>query len=79
MLQIANVNKPLCAVSYLVDNGHQVIFDRDVSTGIDTSRIVHKKTGKTIQLKRDRNVWSIDAYIEEECEKNDAQGFGRLG
>ena len=79
VFQIANVNKPLCAVSYLVDHGHQVIFDRDASTGIDTSRIVHKKTGKTIQLKRERNVWAIDAYIEEEAEENNAQGFGRLG
>ena len=79
VFQIANVNKPLCAVSYLVDHGHQVMFDRDTVTGIDTSRIVCKKTGKTIQLKRDRNVLSIDAYIEEECEKDDAQGFGRLG
>ena len=38
-----------------------------------------KKTGKTIQLKREREVWSIDAYIEEDNEENNTQGFGRLG
>ena len=79
VFQIANVNKPLCAVSYLVDHGHQVIFDRDASTGVDTSRIVCKKTGKTIQLKRERNVWTIDVYIEEDTDQNEVQDFGRLG
>ena len=51
--QIAEVNKALCAVSYLVDHGHQVIFDRDEKTGVDTSRIVNKASGKTIPLIRD--------------------------
>ena len=44
--QIAEVNKALCAVSHLVDHGHQAIFDQDEATGVDTSRIVCKKTGK---------------------------------
>ena len=75
--QIAEVNKALCAVSYLVDKGNQVIFDQDEATGLDTSRIVNKKTGKIIQLVRDRNVWTIDAYVEEEV--NECQGFHRRG
>ena len=75
--QIAEVNKALCAVSYLVDQGNQVIFDQDEKTGVDTSRIVNKKTGKIIQLVRDRNVWTIDAYIEEETNSN--QDFHRRG
>ena len=76
--QIAAVNKALCAVSYLVDQGNQVIFDKDPVTGIDTSRIVHKKTGRTIPMIRERNVWIIDAYIDEEAEDKDSD-FARRG
>ena len=75
--QIAEVNKALCAVSYLVDKGNQVIFDQDEVTGMDTSRIVNKKTGKVIQLVRDRNVWTIDAYVDEDV--NEGPGFHRRG
>ena len=64
-------------MSYLVDHGHQVIFDRDEKTGVDTPRIVHKVTGKTIPLVRDRNVWTVDAYIEEDVEPESP--FGRRG
>ena len=75
--QIAEVNKALCAVSYLVDKGNQVIFDQDEVTGLDISRIINKKTGKIIQLVRDRNVWTIDAYVEEDV--NEGPGFHRRG
>ena len=75
--QIAEVNKALCAVSYLVDQGNQVIFDQDEDTGIDTSRIIHKKTGKIIHLVRDRNVWTIDAYVD--AEKDEQSDFPRRG
>ena len=77
IFQIAEVNKALCAVSYLVDNGNQVVFDQDEKTGKDTSRIIHKATGKVIQLVRDRNVWTIDAYVDDEA--NDQAGFHRQG
>ena len=73
------MNKALCAVSYLVDHGHQVIFDQDHRTGADTSSIVNKKTGKTIQLRRDKNVWTIDAFIEEEVVEDDKAEFARRG
>ena len=75
--QIAEVNKVLAAVSSLVDSNCRVIFDRDEKTGVDTSRIVHKVTGKTIPLVRDRNVWTVDAYIEEDVETESP--FGRRG
>ena len=77
VFQIADVNKALCAVSYLVDHGHQVIFDQDEKTGLDLSRIVDKKTGKIMQLVRDRNVWTINAYVEED--KNEGSDFHRRG
>ena len=66
VFQIAAVNKVLCAVSYLVDHGMRVIFDRDEKTGIDTSHIMNKKTGKSIQMVRTRNVWTIEAFIDED-------------
>ena len=76
VFQIAQVNKVLCAVSYLVDNHHRVIFDQDERTGIDTSHILNKKTGKTIKMKRERNVWTIEAFVEDEDEQAD---FARRG
>ena len=79
VFQVAEVNKALCAVSYLVDKGYQVIFDQDVATGKDTSRISHKKTGKMIPLMRERNVWTIDAYIEEDDGAEAGSPFGRRG
>ena len=77
MFQVAEVNKVLCAVSYLVDHGMQVIFDQDEATGIDTSHILNKATGKTIRMNRERNVWTIDAFIDDE---NDSlASFARQG
>ena len=66
VFQVAAVNKVLCAASYLVDNDMRVIFDRCDITGVDTSHILLKKTGETIKMKRERNVWTIDAFVEEE-------------
>ena len=73
VFQVAEVNKVLCAVSYLVDKNNRVTFDRDEKTGVDTSQVFNKTTGKMTKLRRDRNVWVIDAYIEED----DQAPFGR--
>ena len=64
--QIAAVNAVLCAVSYLVDHRMRVIFDQDEKTGVDTSHIFNKKTGTTTKMKRERNVWTTEAFIDEE-------------
>ena len=77
VFQIAEVNKALCAVSYLVDRHNQVIFDKDEETGMDVSRIINKKTGKVIEMTRERNVWTIDAYIDEDTDE--AVDFVRRG
>ena len=83
VFQIAEVNKILAAVSALVDSGHKVVFDRDEKTKLDASFIVHKETGQSIRMRRDRNVWVIDAYVEDgegesEAEPgNPDQGFAR--
>ena len=62
MLQVAEVNKVLCAVSYLVDNGYRVTFDQDPKSGRDTSHILHKKSGRIIKLKFLASSLSI-AYL----------------
>jgi hypothetical protein len=64
--QIAEVNKVLASVSYLVDHNHRVVFDKDAATGRDISFITNKATGASIKMRRDRNVWVIDAYINED-------------
>ena len=66
--QIAEVNKVLASVSWLVDHGHRVVFDKDVGTGRDISFITHKGSGQAIKMKRDRNVWVIDAFVTESSE-----------
>ena len=70
VFQVAEVNKVLCSVSYLVDNGHKVTFDQDYKTGRDTSHILHKESGRIIKLNRARNVWSIEAIVEEDNESD---------
>ena len=77
--QIAEVNKALCAVSYLVDTKHRVVFDQD-DEGNDISTITDKASGKQIKMIRERNVWSIEAFIDEdEPDEKSADDFGRLG
>ena len=79
MFQIAEVNKALCAVSYLVDCDNRVTFDRDPRTGVDISCILDKKTGQITKLRREKNVWTIDAFIDEEIDPNEDAGFARQG
>ena len=51
----------------MVDAGHRVVFDRDDATGTDLSFITCKATGSSIKMRRDRNVWTIDAFVDEEA------------
>jgi hypothetical protein len=48
-----------------VDTGHRVSFDTDDATGVDCSFITCKKSGESIKMRRDRNVWVIDAFVDE--------------
>ena len=68
VFQIAEVNKVLASVSHLVGNRHRVVFDQDDETGKDISFITNKKTGVSIKMRRERNVWVIDAFISEDEE-----------
>ena len=63
--QVAEVNKALAAVSALVDSNHRVVFDKDMATGADISFITDKATGVGTKMRRERNVWVVDAYVED--------------
>ena len=76
--QIAEVNKALCAISYLVDKGYKVIFDKNMKTDQDTSYMVNKETGVITRYRRTRNVWVLDAFVDEKNGNND-QSFQRRG
>ena len=65
--QIAEVNKVLASVSSLVDTRHRVVFDKDDKTGLDISFITNKVTGKSVKMRRERNVFEIDAFVEEDA------------
>jgi hypothetical protein len=64
--QVAEVNKALAAVSALVDSNHRVVFDKDMATGADISFITDKATGVGTKMRRERNVWVVDAYVEDD-------------
>ena len=69
--QIAEVNKVLASVSYLVDSGHRVVFDQDEQSGEDMSFIVNKKSGTCIKMCRDGQVCVVDAFVDEEVEEHE--------
>ena len=73
--QIAEVNKALCSVSYLTDHGYKVVFDQDPVTGQDISMIQHKATGVITRLNREKNVWKLDAIVQDNIEEH----FARQG
>ena len=76
--QIAEVNKVLASVSALVDTNHRVIFDQDEKTGTDISFIIDKTTGVSTKMRRERNVWVVDAWINDEDDDEQAdEGFIR--
>ena len=75
VFQVAEVNKALGSISYLVDNGYRVTFDQDEKTGADISMMYHKKTGVTTRFRRQRNIWILDAFVDVE---DVPEPFGRL-
>ena len=71
--QVAEVNKVLASVAYMVDTRHRVVFDQDEESGADISFITNKRTGEIVKMRRNRNVWIIDAYVDED----NGSSFGR--
>ena len=76
--QIAEVNKALCAISNLVDNGFRVVFDKNMKTNQDISHMLHKESGVTTRYRRTRNVWVLDAFVDGNSDNKD-QSFHRRG
>ena len=64
--QVAEVNKALGSISYLVDHDYRIVFDKDEESGVDISSMVHKPTGTVTRFRRQKNVWILDAIIEAE-------------
>ena len=63
VVQVAEVNKALGAVSYLVDHGYRVVFDRDLKTGKDVSFMLQKERDVMSRFCRERNIWVLDAFV----------------
>ena len=76
--QIAEVNKALCAISNLVDRGFKVVFDKNAKTDQDTSHMLNKETGVITRFRRTRNVWVLDAFVDNKSGNSD-QSFHRRG
>ena len=76
--QIAEVNKALCAISNLVDHGFKVVFDKNAKTDQDTSHMLNKETGVITRFRRTRNVWVLDAFVDNKS-NNNGQSFHRRG
>ena len=76
--QIAEVNKALCSISSLVDEGYKIVFDKNTKTDQDTSYMIHKETGVITRFRRARNVWVLDAFVDVE-NSDISQGFRRRG
>ena len=72
--QCAKVNKPLCSVSHLPDNGFCVVLNRH--DGKDVSYIFHKPTKIIMKLRRERGVFVLDTWTELEV-KSAEPGFIR--
>ena len=60
MFQVAATNKPLVSVSNLIENGYKVIFDDG------NSYIPHKKTKEIINMRKEREVFVVDAYMAKD-------------
>ena len=57
VFQIAGINKPLLSVSKLIRDGWRVVFDEEECF------MLHKDSKKKIEIKRERGVFVIDAYV----------------
>ena len=69
--QIAEVNKALGAISYLVDRGYRCVFDKNMKTGQDLSMMLNKNTNVASRFRRDRNVWILDVFVNAEDKQGD--------
>ena len=64
VFQIANVNKALGSVAYVVDRAYRVVYDKNMVTGEDLSYMTHKPTNTTYRFRREKNIWKLDAIVD---------------
>ena len=70
LFQCVETNKPLCSVSHLTDEDFCVVFNKH--NGKDVSYMMHKPTKRVFKLRRERGVFVLDAWTE-----NDTTPFRR--
>ena len=63
MFQVAKINKPLLSVSKLIDSEMRVVFDKS------GSNIYNKVTGDIVRIKRERGVFVLEAFTNEDPAK----------
>ena len=68
IFQVAAVNKPLVSVSKLISDGWRVVFDEEASY------IIHKRTGNRIDIRRERGVFVVDAFVDPAESKTKVKG-----
>ena len=58
---MTDVQKPLAAVSAIVEAGNEVVF----RPGTNDSFILNPKTGEKVQLKRERGTYTMEVVVED--------------
>ena len=64
IFQIAEVNKALGSVAYMVDRAYRVVYDKYMETDEDLSYMIHKPTKTVYRFRRSRNSWILDALVD---------------
>lgn len=74
--QVTDVNKPLAAVSKILDKGNSVLFTREGKG----SCIINDVTGERIYLTEEKGVFVLDVeFFEPDADDSQAMGFPRQG
>ena len=67
-------------MSYLVDRGYKVTFEKNMKAWQDLSRMTNKMTGAMTSFRREINVWVLDAHVQiEDSSGDNNQDFRRRG
>ena len=69
--QLAAINKPLASVSHMTDNDYCVVFNKH--EGRDASYVMHKPSNQVMRLRRERGIYILDAWTEEEIGETTAE------
>ena len=59
---VSDVQKPLAAVSAIVEAGNEVIFKK----GVRDSYILNPKTGEKAKLKKERGTYTMEVVVDDQ-------------